>query len=281
MRANKKGIIFQCLLVIFTLAIADISFVYQSIANIDQLNLDGPSGIVLHPGRETPFIVGDEGDIGELQRDGTLVKQKRVRDADFEGITCDPSTGLLYIAVEGEERIIEIDTEDFSVLREFAINSVFRGKMILKPGGQGIEAITFVPDSRHPEGGTFYVTNQGFHLGDKEDPSAILELGVSLSSGCDGDNVATIVRCFSLGVIDLSGLRYDEMSDHLYVVSDAMNAIFEITREGRIIQSYVLPGDNQEGIAVDTRGFLYIAQDSGASSRLNGTEGDSGLRLSG
>jgi hypothetical protein len=70
MRANKKGIIFQCLLVIFTLAIADISFPYQSIANIDQLNLDGPSGIVLHPGRETPFIVGDEGDIGELQRDG-------------------------------------------------------------------------------------------------------------------------------------------------------------------------------------------------------------------
>lgn len=86
---------------------------------------------------------------------------------------------------------------------------------------------------------------------------------MSLSSRCDGDNVATIVGCFSLGVIDLSGLRYDEMSDHLYVVSDAMNAIFEITREGRIIQSSVLPGDNQEGIAVDTEGFLYMAQDSG------------------
>ena len=103
---------------------------------------------------------------------------------------------------------------------------------------------------------------------------------MSLSSGCDEDNVATIVRCFSLGVIGLSGLRYDEMSDHLYVVSDAMNAIFEITREGRIIQPYVLPGDNQEGIAVDREGFLYIAGDSGVS-RLNGTEGDSGLRLSG
>jgi hypothetical protein len=78
----------------FTLAIADISFPYQSIANIDQLNLDGPSGIVLHPGRETLFIVVDKGDLGELQRDGTLVKQKRIRDADFEGITCDPSTGF-------------------------------------------------------------------------------------------------------------------------------------------------------------------------------------------
>ena len=101
-----------------------------------------------------------------------------------------------------------------------------------------------------------------------------------LSSGCEGGYVATIMWCFSLGLIDVSGLCYDEMSDHLYVVSDAMNAIFEITREGRIIQPYVLPGDNQEGIAVDREGFLYIAGDSGGS-RLNGTEGDSGLRLSG
>jgi uncharacterized protein YjiK len=104
---------------------------------------------------------------------------------------------------------------------------------------------------------------------------------VSVISRCDGDNVATMVRCFSVCVIDLSALRYNEMSDHLYAVSDAMDAIFEITREGRIIQSYVLPGDNQEGIAADTEGFLYIAGDSGASSRLNGTEGDSGRRLSG
>ncbi len=40
------------------------------------------------------------------------VKQKRICDADFEGITCDPATGLLYIAVEGEEKIIEMDPGD-------------------------------------------------------------------------------------------------------------------------------------------------------------------------
>ena len=127
-RANKKGTIFHCRLVIFALAIPTITFPYQSIANIGQLNLNGPSGIVFHPGRGTLFIVGDRGDIVEVQTDGTLVKQKRIRDADFEGITCDPSTGLLYIAVEGEERIVEIDPEDFSVLREFAINRVLEGR---------------------------------------------------------------------------------------------------------------------------------------------------------
>jgi uncharacterized protein YjiK len=107
------------------------------------------------------------------------------------------------------------------------------------------------------------VTNQGFDLADAEDPSAIFELEVPLKSGSGEENIATIVRYFSLGVIDLSGLYYDEMSGHLYVVSDAMNRVFEITREGDIVQYYDLPGVDQEGIAIDSEGFLYVAQDSG------------------
>ncbi len=276
MRADTKRFVFQCLLVIFLLAILvectvpikrvdppDIPSPYRWIANIDQVNLNEPSGIIFHPGRETIFIVGDEGEICELHRDGTLVKQKRICYADFEGITCDPSTGLLYIAIEGEEKIIEIDPEDFRVLREFDINRTFQGALVLKHGGQGIEAITFVPDSNHPEGGTFYVTNQGLDLNNKEDPSAIFELEVPLRSGSAGDTVAKIVRYFSLGVIDLSGLCYDEKSGHLYVISDATNTFFEITRDGNILQAYPFPGNNQEGIAADADGFLYIAQDSG------------------
>jgi len=268
--------IFQFLLVISHLAILngcstlidgvdppDTAFPHQWIGNIDQVNFNEPSGIVFHPGRETLFVVGDEGDICEIHTDGTLVKQKRIRHADFEGIACDPSTGLLYIAIEGKEKIIEIDPEDFRVLREFVIDRTFRGALVLKVGGQGIEAITFLPDSNHPEGGTFYVTNQGFDLNNKEDPSAIFELEVPLRSGSASDTVAKIVRYFCPGVIDLSGLFYDEKSGHLYVMSDATNTLLEITREGKILQAYAFPGENQEGIAVDASGFLYIAQDSG------------------
>jgi len=238
-------------------------FPCQWVGNIDQVNFNEPSGIVFHPVRQTLFVVGDEGDICEIRTDGALVKQKRVRSADFEGITCDPSTGLLYVAIEGEEKIMEIDPEDLRVLREFAIDRTFQGALVLKAGGQGVEAITFVADSHHPEGGTFFVANQGFDLNSKEDPSAIFELEVPLRSGSASGGVAKIVGYFSLGVIDLSGLHYDAISRHLYVVSDATNTLFEITREGKILQAYAFPGENQEGIAVDTNGFLYIAQDSG------------------
>ena len=226
----------------------DLLFPAQWVGNIDKAKFNEPSGIVFHSRRGTLFVVGDKGDVCEIQRDGTLVKQKHIRKADFEGITCDPATGLLYVAIEGEERVVEIDPEDFRVLRGFSIDRTFQGKVVLKAGGSGIEAITFVPDSHHPEGGTFFIANQGFDLNSTEDPSAIFEVEVPLKRGSAADSTAKIVRFFTLGVIDLSGLHYDRAKDRLYVISDATNTFFEITKEGHIVRAYAFPGDNQEGI---------------------------------
>lgn len=241
----------------------NILFPYEWVGDIDQVDFTEPSGIVYYSKRGTLFVVGDEGDICEIHPDGTMVKQKRIRHADFEGITYDPSTGLLYIAVERDEMILEVHPENFEVLREFSIDRTFEGAVVLKEGGQGIESITFVPNAEHPEGGTFYITNQSFSLDDREDPSALFEVEVPLRSGSEGALKARIKRMFSLGVIDLSGLHYDASTDHLWVLSDATNALFEVTKAGKILNSYAFPGDNQEGIAVDKDGYVYIAQDSG------------------
>lgn len=235
----------------------------QLVSNMEIKGFNEPSGIVFHKQRKTLFVVGDEGDICEIQPDGTLIKQKRIRSADFEGITYDPSTGLLYIAIEGEEKILEVDPDNFKVLREFTIERTFKGKMVLKPGGNGIEGITFIPDRYHPEGGTFYVANQGFDLTDMEDPSAIFEVEVPLRSSFNKNATAKIIRFLFPGIIDISDLCYDESSGHLYAISDMTNTLFEITKDGEIIQTYHLPGKTQEGITVDNEGFLYIAQDSG------------------
>ena len=243
-------------------------FPYQWLGTIDMVNLEGPSGIVYHYERRTLFVVGDKGDICEIQKDGVLVKGKRIRHADFEGITYDPSSGLLYIAIEGEEKIIEVNPDDFRVLREFEINRTFRGSVVLKAGGDGIEALTFVPNAHHHEGGTFYITNQGFDLENKEDPSAIFEVDVPLKSGPSRGGRAGIIRSISLNAIDLSGLYHDQGSDHLYVISGVGNGLFELTRDGDILATYTLPGDNQEGIAMDEDGFLYIAQDSGGIIKI-------------
>jgi hypothetical protein len=241
------------------------------VGDIDRVGFNEPSGVVFHPGRGTLFAVGDEGDICEIERDGALVKQTRVRPADFEGITCDPATGLLYVGIEGEEKILELSPDDFAVRREFDIERVFKGAQVLKAGGQGTEAITFLPNVRHPEGGTFLVANQGFDLRATEDVSAIFEIEVPLKTSAASKASARIVRRLPLPLIDISDMYYDSTRDLVYVISDVTNTLFEMTREGKALRSYALPGDNQEGFTVDPDGFIYIAQDSGGIIKLKWT----------
>lgn len=251
----------------------DVLLPHEHIGDIDRIGFNEPSGCVWHAGRGTLFVVGDEGDLCELAADGTPVRQAHIRDGDFEGVTYDPATGLVYIAVEGEEMILEIEPDTFEVIREFAIPREFEGQMLLKPGGQGIEALEFVPDPEHPEGGTFYAANQGFALQPAEDPSVIVEVAAPLRSGSGAKLDASIVRVFPTGVIDMAALHYDAARNRLFFVSDTMNAMFEMTRDGHIVRGWAMPGANQEGIALDSEGHIYIGQDHGGIIKLKWLRG--------
>lgn len=246
---------------------------YEWVGNIDESRIvREPSGIVYHPARGTLFVVGDEGDIYEFKTDGTLVNKKLHKDRktrrDYEGITVNPATGLLYLAVEGEERILEVDPDTLLTKREFTIGRKFDGKTVMKKGDGGIEAITFVPDAKHPEGGIFFVSNQSFTLDNPEDISAIFEVEAPLKTGKGQRLKARILRSFPMGVIDVSGLYYDATKDHLYAVSDATNTFWELSRDCKVLRGYAFPGMNQEGITLDPDGYLYIAQDSGGIIKI-------------
>ena len=243
----------------------NIALPYQWVGNIDKNGFNEPSGICWHTQRKTLFVVGDAGDVCELTTEGFVIKEKHVRNADFEGITHDPATGLLYIAVEGAESIIELDPDTFDILREFLLPRTIDGKTLMKSGGQGIEAITFIPDSEHPEGGTFLVANQAFKLTDEQDISAIFQFELPLQSKTADVN---LIEYFIPGIIDLSGLYYDAQSDHIFVISDATNIMLEYSHNHELIHQFAFPGDSQEGITIDNTGHLYIAQDSGGIIKL-------------
>ncbi|HNS23066.1 MAG TPA: SdiA-regulated domain-containing protein [Sedimentisphaerales bacterium] len=236
------------------------------VGDIDKDRLNEPSGIVWHAARRTLFVVGDEGEVREIATDGAVIKKKQIRPgADFEGVTYDPATGLVYVVIEEEETILEIDPETFDVLREFVLPRDFRGKTLLRAGGEGIEALTFVPDPRHPEGGVFYVGNQAFTLSDEEDISAVFLVELPLRTRVGEPK---ITGYFSPGIIDLSGLHYDPATDRILLISDATNLLLEYSRNHRLLNVYAFPGDNQEGVTVDSDGFIYIAQDSGGIVKL-------------
>ena len=241
---------------------------YSWVGNITKSQIAEPSGITYHTARRSLFIADDSGSIHEVRLDGTLVQSKGLSERDIEGITVNPDTGMLYAAVEDDEAILELDAETLTIQREFRIDRIFEGEQLLKKGGMGIEAIAFVPDASHPEGGTFWVGNQSFSLKPKDEPSVICEVTVPLRSGTARDAAGTIINAYRMNFIDISGLAYDAQGDHLVLISDASNLLVELKKEGSILGQYLLPGDEQEGVVLDGLGYMYIAQENGAIIKL-------------
>lgn len=232
---------------------------FEWIGNIDRTEKWEHSGICFHPARGTLFVVGDEGDLYEISPEGTVIKTSLINQgADFEGVTLDPRTGLLYIAVEGEDSILEIDPETHAVQREFHLPRRFKGTMVLKEGGDGIEAITFIPNPDHPEGGTFLVANQSYDTSQGDDLSAVYEIVLPLRSHV---NDPVIHKQLLPGVVDLAGLHYDSRTGRIFLISGTANLLMIYTPDLILETTCVLPGDLQEGVTLDDKGNLYIAQD--------------------
>ncbi len=227
--------------------------------NIDKQSFVEPSGVCFHPHRKTLFIVSDEGEIAEIKTDGTPVFNQKI-PGDLEGITVNPQTGLLYIVKEGDDVIIEFNPDTREVERIFPINREFQGNsnFLQKQEGydNGIESIAYVADEDHPEGGTFYAGNQW-------DPPCIMEILVPLKSSRAEKAEARIIRILPFKMDDPAGMYYDQEKGNLNIVSDAFNILVEITLEGKLIREYAFLGDNQEGLARDDEGYLYIAQGEG------------------
>jgi len=241
---------------------------YEWLGNIDKIEFNEPSGIAFHHQRGTLFVAGDNGDLCEIGTDGELVRQCHVRDtnADFEGITYDPSTGRVYVVVEEPPLLLEVNPDDLAIRREIPIRRELDGQTVLASGGQGLEGLTFVPDGEHPHGGRFYVTNQSFDLDSTDDVSAIVELAVPLRD--PGQITAVPVATHPLGVIDLAGLQYDAAGERFLVVSDGTNSISLVSLAGEVQSCMALPAQTQEGVTIDDEGHLYIAQDAGGIIKL-------------
>lgn len=247
---------------------------YNWIGSITKAQIAEPSGITYHPVRRSLFIADDSGSIHEVNLHGTSIQAKGLNERDIEGITINPQTGLLYAAVEGDETIIELEPETLTIQRQFRIGRYFKGELLLKKGGMGIEAIAFVPDASHPEGGTFWVGNQSFSLKAKDEPSVVCEVVVPLRTQTAAVSDASIINAYKMNFIDISGLAYDPQDDVLVLISDTTNLLVEMNREGTILSKYLLPGDEQEGVTLDGLGYMYIAQESGTIIKL----GDRRLR---
>ena len=218
--------------------------------------LPEPSAVVYHSVRKTLFVVSDEGSIGEVTLDGK-VKSSRALGGDLEGITCDPSTGYLYVVREGHEIIFEVDPDRFSIRRRFTIDRSFEGDPdFLERGGDGVEGITFAPDPSHPEGGRFYAVNQF-------DPPVLVELGLPLRTSRERFERARVLKAYRIASPPLSDVSWNEALKVFLVPSALWRSVHVIDAAGNKVRTVRVPGIMQEGITAIPGGAYVIAQDTG------------------
>ena len=219
--------------------------------------LNEPSGLCFHPARGTLFAVGDEGDIYELSLMCELIRARHVADEDFEGIACDPRSGLLYVVVESADTVLQVDPEEFRIRARYAIPRTFEGQPVLAQGGDGLEGIAWLPDPQGTGRNLFVLANQSMTLGTASDSSCLLI--VELREAGD----AVVLEVLRPPLIDIAALSYDASADCLYAVSDRNNTLSALRRDGSVMHTVALPGNDQEGLWAAPDGTLYVAQDSG------------------
>ncbi len=213
-----------------------------------------PSGIVWHNRLQNLFVVGDDGDVAEIDQNGNIIHQPVMVGGDLEGITiANDHSNYLYLLNEYPQQIVEFDISTFRLTGK-------RWSLLGMQGNaaSGAEALTY-----NSAKGLFYVGSQY----DGQIYVYNIDLNTSGSSN--------FLRVIHTGINnDLAGLSYSRDTERTYAVFDSSNIIQEYNNDDVMVQQYDAPGVDQEGIALlpgcpANTAALVIAQDSGGVLKFN------------
>ena len=212
------------------------------------------SGLTWHQGLEKIFSVSDEGIVSMMNEDGANLVHWNI-GGDLEAITvADHTSNFIYIGVENPDSVIEFDISSGQITRTFSLTGWMTG-----PSNLGLEALTFVPDATHPEGGVFYAGLQS--------TGEVFRFGLSIKSSSTLSSVTFIDTIVIEGShADLADLSYDPSSDRILALYDSLDHIKVIEKDGELWTQWVAPGTEQEAILY-VGGKLFIGEDFGGSSR--------------
>ena len=234
---------------------------YKYVNTFSSFDFTEASGITFNSQTNTLFIVGDEGYICEITKQGDLIKQKKINNEDFEDITYNGFNNKLYVIVEGQDCILEIDSQSFDITNTLFIEWDIKDKKLKSLGKEGLEGITFVFNENEK---FFYIVDQVYK--NNKQVSVVFKLSIDFDKSKSIKKITIVERKFLDNIIDISAIHYNQKNNSLYLVSDYNNILLQMTKDLKFKKIYALPGKEQEGITIDDFDFLYIAQDLNKAS---------------
>ena len=206
-----------------------------------KVSLEELSGLCMNQDTTGFWSVSDQGDLCQVSFTGAVTRVIR-SNLDMEGITIDPASGDLYLAIEGDQMVCHVAAPDYKVL-----DTLFYVQEALERDfdNNGLEGIAWYKD------GLLFV-------GSQED--ALVWIYKT-----DGTLVRRIRLTDETSLIkEVAGLFYDAQKDWLWVTdSDAGKFFIFKVGEFDLLTAYDVSFiDNAEAICVDrTHNCVWIGSD--------------------
>jgi uncharacterized protein YjiK len=224
-----------------------------------------PSGIAYHARLGHLFVVGDEGKLAELDRSGNVMKTHKVK-GDLEDLAVHTPTGNLVLLSEKKSDLILYDPVAGEEKKSWHLAPETALGQSPIDTNQGFEGLAFREDAGAPGGGVFYLTHQ-------RAPSSIVAVAFDPSTQPNGPLGTDVVReQWPLkGYSDLTAATWVGGLSRFLVIADKRDELLVVDMQGRVEDVVALPGGGQqEGLCVDDKGDLWVADDRGGLARYSG-----------
>ena len=203
------------------------------------------SGLCLSADKSFLWGVGDGGTLYQIGFDGT-VTTVWTHSADMEGITLHPTTGDLYIAVEGEQKVYKVPVPDYSKYSTiFYVQEAVDGSY----GNSGLEGITYYKNDMLYVGSQYGATLWTYKL--------------------DGTKVGKkLLTTLAPGIEEVGGLFYDPETDWLWVTDSEAKMLFVFEGDvSKLLAIYDISFiSNAESVCVDhAHSCVWVGSDDSTS----------------
>lgn len=234
------------------------SQVFGTVNRLATTGVKEPSGVCVHPGLGHLFVVGDEGSLIELDGSGKVLRSHSAK-GNLEDVVAHPPTGWLALLDEKLSELVFYDPVAQRFMKRWKLDR----KAILgqEPAGPnaGFEGVAFREEAGRPGGVVFYLVHQ-------RDPAMLIALTIDVTAhGATVGADAVQARWPLTGHGDLTAVTFVPALERLLIVADKVDELMVVRLDGTLEAQIPLPGQQQEGVALDPAGNLWIADDQDKS----------------
>jgi uncharacterized protein YjiK len=221
------------------------------------------SGVAWHAGLGRLFVVGDQGRLAEFDPSGDK-RSSAKPGGNLEDLVEHPPTGLLILLSEKKGELLAWDPATRRATARWPIEAAAVLGQEPRDRNQGFEGLAFRPEAGRPGGGVFYLVHQ-------RAPALVVAIAFDPSRPPAALGASAVVTRFALPPHqDLTAASWVPSLGRLLVVSDQDDRLMVVAEGGTIEAELALPGLRQEGLALDGRGDLWVADDRGGLLRFRG-----------